>query len=221
MAIHRTAVALDLLPGAEPGYLDWVRGCLRTLGPVYARTGITRKAVVMSGRRVIAHYESDRPGAVEAAFASPEAGQEFAGALGKLVDFSSPPTTFHGVLHWDRAVDYAPKHVALTLKLKPGAEPAYLEWVRNRLVADFAGIWTRADLARKEVLMAGPRVIAFYEARDSASVLSTFAQPESARVMQNFLGALLDLDPSEPAMQPYEEVFVWKAAAPAAGANAA
>jgi hypothetical protein len=210
MTIFRTAVALDVKPGHEPAYLDWVRGCIRTLGPVYARTGITRKAVVMQGRHVIAHYEAQRPGAVEEAFASPEAATEFAGVLGAITDFSSPPQTFHGVLHWARAVSYAPKHVALTLRLKAGAEPTYLEWVQNRLTPDFDGIWRDADLARKEVLVSGRHVIAFYEARDSASVLSTFARPESVRVMESFLGALLDPDPERP-MVPYEEVFLWEA----------
>lgn len=209
MPTYRTAVALDVLPGAEAGYLDWVRGCLHTLGPVYARTGIRRKAVVMSGRHVIAHYEADREGAVEEAFASPEAGAEFAGTLGRLVDFTRPPRTHHGVLHWDRPVEYAPKHVALTLRLKEGAEPSYLEWVRTRLTPDFEQIWRDADLARKEVLVSGREVVAFYEARDSASVLSTFAQPKSAQVVESFLGALLDPDPNG-ATAPYEEVFVWR-----------
>lgn len=214
MPIYRTAVSLTMLPGKEAEYLDWLRGSLRTLGTVYARVGISRKAVVMSGRSVIAHYEADRPGAVEEAFASPEADQEFAGRLGQLVDFSSPPMTYHGVLHWARPVTYAARHVALTLRLRAGAEQTYLDWVRQRLTPDFERIWSDADLARKEVLLSGRHVIAFYEARDSASVLSTFAQPFSQEVMTNFLGALLDPDPSAP-QAPYEEVFVWSAAAEA------
>lgn len=208
MQTFRTAVSLTVLPGAEPDYLDWLRGCLEVLGPVYARVGIRRKAVVMSGRSAIAHYEADRAGAVEEAFASTEAGHEFAGRLGRLVDFSSPPTTYHGVLHWARTVTYRPRHVALTLRLKAGAEATYLDWVRQRLTPDFEQIWTEADLARKEVLVSGRHVIAFYEARDSASVLSTFAQPYSQQVMTSFLGALLDPDPEAPPA-PHEEVFVW------------
>lgn len=210
MATFRTAVALDVHPGSEAGYLEWLRNSPRTLAPVYARTGVNRKAVVMSGRHVIAHYEADRAGAVEAAFASPEAATEFGGTLGRLVDFATPPRTYHGVLHWTRPVQYPKKHVALTLRLKAGAEPAYLAWVRDRLTPDFAGIWTDADIARKEVLVSERHVIAFYEARDSASVLSTFAQPKSLEVMQSFLGALLDPDPAAPAA-PFEEVFVWRA----------
>jgi hypothetical protein len=209
MPTYRTAVSLVLQPGAEDAYLHWVRNCLATLGPVYARTGIRRKAVVMSGRHVIAHYEADRAGAVEEAFASSEAAQEFAGPLGALVDFSQPPRTFHGVSHWDRPVSYSPTHVALTLRLKEGAEPAYLQWVREQLTPDFEQIWRDADLARKEVLVSDRHVVAFYEARDSASVLSTFAQPKSARVMETFLGALLDPDPAAPTA-PFEEVFVWR-----------
>jgi hypothetical protein len=208
MPTYRTAVALDLRPGSEAAYLDWLRTTPRVLGPVYARTGIRRKAVVMSAHHVVAHYESDREGAVEAAFASPEAAREFEGPLGALVDFSRPPATFHGVLHWAQPVQYAPRHVALTLRLKEEAIGTYLTWVRERLTPDFEPIWREADLARKEVLVSGRNVVAFYEARDSASVLSTFAQPKSVEVMQTFLGALLDPDPAG-ATTPFEEVFVW------------
>jgi hypothetical protein len=114
------------------------------------------------------------------------------------------------VLAWSAPVDYAPRHVALRLDLKPGAETQYLAWVRERLTPDFEGVWRRAALAQKEVLVSGTRVIAFYQARDSASVLDTFAQPESVRALETTLGPLLDLDPAKP-MQVYEEVFVWTA----------
>jgi antibiotic biosynthesis monooxygenase (ABM) superfamily enzyme len=210
MSIHRTAVALSVKPGCEAAYLDWLRACPRVLGGVYARTGIRKKAVVMSGPHVIAHYEADRADAVEAAFASPEAGAEFAGAFGQLLDPAVGPTMFHGVLAWSSPVTYAPRHVALRLDLKPGAEERYLEWVRERLTADFEGVWKRAELARKEVLVSGSKVIAYYQARDSASVLQTFAQPESIRALETTLGPLLDLDPTKP-MQVYEEVFTWTA----------
>jgi hypothetical protein len=210
MSIHRTAVALSVKPGSEAAYLAWLRDCPRVLGAVYARTGIRKKAVVMSGPHVIAHYEADRPGAVEAAFASPEAGAEFAGAFGQLLDPGVGPTMYQGVLAWSAPVSYAPRHVALRLDLKAGAEERYLEWVRERLTADFEGVWKRAALAQKEVLVSGAKVIAFYQARDSASVLETFAQPESVRALETTLGPLLDLDPAKP-MQVYEEVFVWAA----------
>lgn len=210
MSIHRTAVALSVKPGSEAAYLDWLRDCPRVLGGVYARTGIRKKAVVMSGPHVIAHYEADRPDAVEAAFASPEAGAEFAGAFGQLLDPGVGPTMYQGVLAWSAPVNYAPRHVALRLDLKPGAEQRYLEWVRERLTADFEGVWKRAALARKEVLVSGTKVVAFYQARDSGSVLETFAQPESLRALETTLGPLLELDPAKP-MQVYEEAFVWTA----------
>jgi hypothetical protein len=164
----------------------------------------------MSGVHVIAHYESDRADAVEAAFASPEAGAEFAGAFGQLLDPAVGPAMYQGVLAWSSPVAYAPRHVALRLDLKPGAEERYLDWVRQRLTPDFEGAWKRADLARKEVLISGSKVIAFYQARDSASVLQTFAEPESVRALETTLGPLLDLDPAKP-MAVYEEVFVWGA----------
>jgi hypothetical protein len=210
MPIVRTAVALDVKPGHEGAYVEWLKDCPRTLGGVYARVGITSKAVVMSGNHVIAHYESREPGAVEAAFSSPEAGEQFAGAFGQMLAPGVAPTTFSGVLAWESPVEYAPRHVALTLQIKPGQESAYLRWVREDLTRDFEPVWRRAQLARKEVLVSGNRVIAFYQARDSRSVLDTFAQPESVEVMQTTLGPLLDLGAGEP-MQVYEEVFVWSA----------
>jgi hypothetical protein len=210
MGTYRTAVALAVRAGRERDYLEWLRDCPRTLGPVYARTGIAKKAVVMTGPQVIAHYEADRPGAVEAAFASPEAAAEFAGAFGRMLDPAVAPTTYQGVLSWDGPMSYAPRHVALTLEVKPGQEDRYLAWVRDELTRDFEGVWRRAELGRKEVLVSGRKVVAFYQARDSASVLQTFAQPEAVRAMQTTLGPLLDLDPSKP-MPVYEEVFVWRA----------
>lgn len=210
MTIHRTAVALDVKPGSEPGYLAWLRDCPRVLGGVYARTGIRKKAVVMSGTHVIAHYEADRPGAVEAAFASPEAGEQFAGPFGQLLDPAVAPAMYEGVLAWSSPITYTPRHVALRLDLKAGAEEAYLTWVRTRLTPDFEGVWKRAELGQKEVLISGRKVIAFYQARDSASVLQTFAQPESVKALETTLGPLLDLNPAQ-AMQVFEEVFVWRA----------
>lgn len=212
MTIVRTAVELAVKPGAESVYLEWLRNCPTTLGPVYARTGIRTKAVVMSGRHAIAHYEADRPGAVEAAFGSPEAAAEFAGEFGTLLDPTVAPTFYQGVLAWESSQGYAPRHVALRLDLKPGAEAHYLEWVRTRLTNEFEGVWRRAELARKEVLVSGTKVVAFYQAKDSRSVLGTFATPEAAESMRTTLAPLLDLDPAG-AMQVFEEVFVWRSPA--------
>jgi hypothetical protein len=209
MASIHSAVALDVLPGREQAYLDWVRGCPRTLGPVYARTGIHRKVVLMAGRQVIAYYEADRPGAVEAAFATPEAAKEFAGTLGALLDPASAPAFFAEELCWEQPVAYQPRHVALKAHIRPGREAEYLDWARNGAVRQFDAVWRRAGIARKAVLVNGSTAIAYYHCRDSASVLDTFVQPEAHEAMKTNLGALLESNPGQaPAV--FEEVFIWR-----------
>lgn len=208
MAQVHSAVALDVLPGREQAYLDWVRGCPRVLGPVYARTGIHRKVVLMAGRQVIAYYEADRAGAVEAAFSTPEAASEFAGTLGALLDPAAPPAFFAEELCWEQPVTYAPRHIALKARIKPGREAAYLDWARHGATPQFEAVWRRAGIARKAVLVNGNTAIAYYHCRDLASVLDTFAQPEAHAAMASNLGTLLESNPGEtPAV--FEEVFSW------------
>jgi hypothetical protein len=208
--IH-TAVALDIRAGGEQSYLDWVRDCPRVLGGVYQRTGIRSKTVLMAGRQVIAYYESDMPGAVEAAFSTPEAAREFAGTLGALLDPASAPAFFREELCWEQPVRYPPIAMALKASIRPGRESGYLDWVHHGAVPQFEAVWRRADIARKAVLVNGSTAIAYYLCRDTASVLDTFAQPEAHQAMATNLGALLETNPGAAAPAVYEEVFTWRA----------
>jgi len=210
MANIRTALTLAVRPGSEQDYLDWLRGSMSALAAIYARTGVRSKAVMMAGQQLVAVYEADRPGAVEAAFAQPESIEMLSGPLGALLDPAVAPRSYESVLTWRAPVAYSPRHVALIMNLKAGQGQPYLEWVRNTAVAQFEAVWRRFDLAVKEVLISGESVIAHYECRDSASVLATFGEPEAIEAMTTNLGPLLDLDPTQP-LAVFEEVFSWQA----------
>jgi hypothetical protein len=217
MAIIRTALTMAVKPGSEPAYLDWLRGSIGALEPVYARTGVLSKAVMMAGPQIIAVYEHDRPGAVEAAFAQPESAEMMAGSLGALLDPSVAPRFYESLLVWRNPAGKAARHVALRLAIKPGTEAPYRDWAKNAAARQFDAVWRRFDLALKEVLISGTSVISHYECRDSASVLATFGEPEAIEAMQTNLGPLLDLRPGEP-ITPFEEVLTWSAGVAARGA---
>ena len=210
MAVIRTALTMAVKPGAESAYRDWLRDSISALEPVYARTGVLSKALMMSGPRIVAVYEHDRPGAVEAAFAQPESVAMLSGQLGALLDPAVAPRSYESLLVWRNLVSYSPRHVALTLDIKAGTEETYRDWVRNTASRQFDAVWRRFELGLKEVLISGTSVIAHYECRDSASVLATFGEPEAIEAMQSNLGPLLDLSPGDP-IAPFEEVVTWRA----------
>lgn len=210
MAVIRTALTMAVKPGAESAYRDWLRDSISALEPVYARTGVLSKALMMSGPRIVAVYEHDRPGAVEAAFAQPESVAMLSGRLGALLDPAVAPRSYESLLVWRNPVSYSPRHVALTLDIKAGTEETYRDWVRNTATRQFDAVWRRFELGLKEVLISGTSVIAHYECRDSASVLATFGEPEAIEAMQTNLGPLLDLSPGDP-IAPFEEVATWRA----------
>lgn len=210
MTIIRSALTMAVRPGAESAYRDWLRDSMSALEPVYARTGVLSKALMMSGPRIVAVYEHDRPGAVEAAFAQPESVAMLSGQLGALLDPAVAPRSYESLLVWRNPVTYPPRHVALALDIKPGTEETYRDWVRNTATRQFDAVWRRFELGLKEVLISGTSVIAHYECRDSASVLATFGEPEAIAAMQTNLGPLLDLRPGDP-IAPFEEVVTWRA----------
>jgi len=210
MATIRTALTMAVKPGSEPAYIDWLRGSIGALEPVYARTGIRSKALLMAGPRIMAVYEADRAGAVEAAFAEPESVAMLNGALGALLDPTVAPRSHDSALVWRAPVSYVPRHVALMLNIKVGQEAPYLDWVRNTATKQFEAVWRRHELALKEVLISGTSVIAHYECRDSGSVLATFGEPEAIEAMMTNLGPLLEYDPTQP-VAVFEEVFTWRA----------
>ena len=210
MASVHTALTLTLKEGCEAGYHAWLAHDAPKLVPIFNRTGIRQKVVLMAGKYVIAYYDADRPGAVEAAFADPVAAAMMGGSLGQLLDFSAGMGTFTSELCWESPVDYKPRHVALILNIRKGQEGPYLNWVHHEATRQFDAVWRRFKLARKEVLVAGSQAMAFYRCKDSASVLATFGEPESVEAMSTNLGPLLDLDPNQP-MAVYEQVFEWRA----------
>jgi hypothetical protein len=210
MTIIRTALTMAVKPGAESAYRDWLRDSISALEPVYARTGVLSKALMMSGPRIVAVYEHDRPGAVEAAFAQPESVAMLSGQLGALLDPAVAPRSYESLLVWRNPVTYSPRHVALALDIKAGTEETYRDWARNTATRQFDAVWRRFELGLKEVLISGTSVIAHYECRDSASVLATFGEPEAIEAMQTNLGPLLDLSPGDP-IAPFEEVVTWRA----------
>ena len=192
MGNFRTALTLKVLPGHEQAYLEWLAGSMPVLGPVFSRTGIREKVVVMADQRLIAHYEADRPGAVEAAFSEPEAVELLAGHLGALLDPTVGPVFYTGVLAWSMPVSYTPRHVAHMLNITAGQEASYLAWVQQHATKQFEAVWKRHELARSEVLISGRSVIAYYECRDSPSVLKAFGESEAITAMSTNLGPLIE-----------------------------
>lgn len=210
MTLINSALTMAVKLGSESGYRAWLANDAPKLKPIFDRTGVKQKVVLMSGRHVIAYYKSDRPGAVEAAFADPVAVAMMQGSLGALLDFSAGMTNFKSEFRWDCQVDYQPTHVALLLKVKAGQEAAYLNWVHHGLQPQFDAVWRRFKLAHKEVLMSGNQAMAFYRCKDSTSVLGTFGESESIAAMNTNLGPLLDLQAGAP-MAPFEQAYEWNA----------
>jgi len=211
MTKFRTALTLKVLPGREDAYLEWLTGSMPVLGPVFARTGICEKVVLMADQCLIAHYEADRPGAVEAAFSAPEAVELLAGPLAALLDPTVGPVFHPGVLAWTMPVNYSPRRVALMLSIKAGQEAAYLTWAQDHATQQCEAAWKRHELARAELLISERSVVAYYECRDSAGVLKTFREPELTAAMPANLGPLLELDAAQP-LKVFDEIFIWRAA---------
>lgn len=206
----RTALTLKVLPGREQAYRDWLAGSLAALAPVYERTGITAKTVMMAGPRIIAHYEATREGAVEEALAAPESQALLAGPLASILDPATPPALYPEVFEWQVPVDYAPERAGLVLNIRPGAEEGYRSWLLDTAKSQLVGIWERNGINRHDVLINGSSVVAFYECKMRFNVLKAFREPEALVVLFTDLAPLLDLDPTMP-MSLYEEAFHWQA----------
>jgi hypothetical protein len=208
MAKVHTMLSMKVKAGSEAAYRAWPASAIGELSKVFARTGIHEKVVMMSGQTVLAHYESDAPGAVEAAFQSPEATAMMAGSLGQMLDFSSPPVFYKEELCWESGVSGPLKRAAIALNLKAGQETRYLDWVRNRAKGQFDALWKRFDVARKEVLVNGLNVVSFYVIRDPSRILPSFGEPEAIAAMQADLGTILDIDATKPPLL-CDEIFYW------------
>ncbi len=208
MSKVRTMLSMRVKAGSEAAYRAWPASAIGELAKVFARTGVHEKVVMMSGQTVLAHYESDASGAVEAAFQTPEAAAMMQGSLGQLLDFSSPPVFYREELCWESAVPGPMKRAAIALNLKAGQEARYLDWLRNRAKAQFGPLWSRFDIARKEVLVNGLNVVSFYVIRDPSRILPSFGEPEAIAAMQSELGTILDIDATKPPLL-CDEIFYW------------
>lgn len=208
-----TAVTLKLVPGQEGAYREWLAGpATAQTAPIYARTGVTAKTVLLAGPRLIAHYEATRPGAVEEAYATPEAAAIMAGQLKGIVDESVAPVVYPEVFAWQVPPPWPVERAGLLLNVQAGAEERYLDWLTNRAVGQLAGIWERAEINRHDVLMTGNSIVAFYETKMRYYVLKAFRDPEALAILFSDLATLLDLDPTMP-MSLFEEAYHWQAGA--------
>ena len=203
-----TAVTLRVQPGQEQAYRDWLAGSMATLGPVYERTGIRAKTVMMAGPRIVAHYEADSPGAFERAAAAPESVALLEGPLAGILDPSVPPVVYPELFAWGVAPPWPIERAALLLTIKPGQVEPYTEWLLGKAVGQLEAIWQRSDICRHDVLVNGESVVAFYECKMRYNVLKAFREPEALAVLFTDLAPLLDLDPTMP-MSLFEEAFHW------------
>lgn len=205
--IH-TVVSMKVQDGNEQAYLSWLNDDAPVLAKVFGRTGIHGKVVLMNGPYILAHYEADTPMAVGEAFQTPEAVAMLTGRLGALLDPAVPPGFYTEELRWTRDIEGPLQRAAIALNLKPGKEAAYLDWVRNRARGQFHDLWSRYDIALKEVLVSGGQVVSYYVIRDASKILPSFGDPEAIAAMQSGLGELLDISDTRPPMF-FNQVFAW------------
>ena len=203
-----TAVTLRVRAGQEQAYREWLAGSMSTLGPVYERTGIRAKTVLMAGPRIIAHYEADGTGAFERAMAEPESVSLLEGPLAGILDPSAPPVVYPEVFAWGVKPPWPIERAGLLLSIKPGQFEPYSEWLRTKALGQLEAIWQRSDICRHDVLVNGESVVAFYECKMRYNVLKAFREPEALAVLFTDLAPLLDLDPTMP-MSLFEEAFHW------------
>lgn len=204
-----TAVTLRVRAGQEQAYRDWLAGSMATLGPVYERTGIRAKTVMMAGPRVVVHFEADSPGAIERAAAAPESVALREGELAGILDPAAPPVLYPELFAWGTAPPWPIERAALLLTIKPGQAQPYTDWLLGKAVGQLAAIWQRSDICRHDVLVNGENVVAFYECKMRYNVLKAFREPEALGVLFTDLAPLLDLDPTMP-MSLFEEAFHWQ-----------
>lgn len=95
---------------------------------------------------------------------------------------------------------------ALTLRIAPGQEAAYRVWLAGSLPS-LLPVYERVGITAKTVMIAGPRVIAHYEATREGAVEEALAAPESVALLAGPLAGLLD-QTFTPVVFP--EVFAWQ-----------
>ena len=101
--MQRAAIALDLKPGQEANYLDWVRNRAKTqFDDLWGRFDIGLKEVLVSGGNVISFYEIKDPSRILPSFGEPEAIAAMQSDLGSMLDIApdKPPAFFTEAFHW-------------------------------------------------------------------------------------------------------------------------
>lgn len=101
--LQRAAIALNLKPGQEENYLDWVRNRAKSqFNDLWARFDIGLKEVLVSGSNVISFYEIQDPSRILPSFGEPEAIAAMQSDLGGMLDISAekPPAFFTEQFHW-------------------------------------------------------------------------------------------------------------------------
>jgi len=101
--LQRAAIALNLKPGQETNYLDWVRNRAKSqFNDLWARFEIGTKEVLVSGSNVISFYEIKDPSRILPSFGEPEAIAAMQSDLGGMLDISAdkPPAFFTEQFHW-------------------------------------------------------------------------------------------------------------------------
>lgn len=101
--LQRAAIALNLKPGQETNYLDWVRNRAKSqFTSLWARFEIGTKEVLVSGSNVISFYEIQDPSRILPSFGEPEAIAAMQSDLGGMLDISAdkPPAFFTEQFHW-------------------------------------------------------------------------------------------------------------------------
>jgi hypothetical protein len=208
--MERVAVVLRVKPGQEPAYREWLSGSLEVLEPVYARTGVVAKTVLMSGTRLIAHYECEEPDAFRRAMEEPESVGLLSGPLASVLALDEhPPVVHEEASAWQVRPPGPTEHAGLVLSIRPGQEAAYRAWLASGVHAELEEIFARNDIYRHDVLLAGTSVVAFYECKSRFNVLKAFREPESLVMLMGQLAPILDLDPHTP-LSLFQEVFAWR-----------
>lgn len=97
------ALMLGVKPGQESAYRDWARnGAAAQFDAVWRRHHIALKEILISGTKLISHYECRDHASILATFGEPEAAQAMATNLGPMLelDVNQPLQVFEEVLSW-------------------------------------------------------------------------------------------------------------------------
>jgi hypothetical protein len=102
-SLNCAAISMNLKPGKETAYLDWVRNSAKTqFNDLWARYDIALKEVFVCGSKVVSYYVIKDPSRILPSFGEPEAIAALQTGLGELLDIdeNKPPTFYSQVFTW-------------------------------------------------------------------------------------------------------------------------